>query len=710
MIASPVKNFFLLLVFAAAYSKQSAAQICINKYASLRYKGTTFDTFTHSIVTPHNEIVSTGRLYDYNTAGHIAKFSEKGTPIWSYQYTLDFYDFIKAIFFKAVNISDIANTRDGGFIIAGNVEQVLSPFGLPPPVKKWGLMAKIDKFGQVTWTKTLSNMGEFSFSNIYQTADGDYIAYLSADNGKKKGPGDHSYGRVMRVDPGGKIKWSTFLFTYLFDAGGLGVDNKRGITQGRNNNIIIADVVHETTPAGAIKEGNLHFLEVDYSTGKMIWETNYEYPAPANDTAYLPDIVNAMELPNGKFSFITTLYLPGAADRLIKKGVNIITSNKGIVEKVVAYIPGDGSTVRITGAAIDKNNGTRTLLINKGGKGILMNIDDEGRVNWQHGYNDGAGEFPANCFSAGKNGYNIFMSNNQSLQSRLVITDAAGAIDCVNETADIIVTPASLNYGRDSVVTNSEIQLDDYYDYAHPLKRGDEYPLIKNIDCQETLACCTDVVDSSIVHHLAICEGKDFMLPDSSVIKDSGTYYVTYKTVLGCDSIVFYQVSLDKEVSKLTVGNDTCLNGQQSLTITATEGFEKYYWMNSTQSSGAGFTITEPGKYFVGVENVCGSKTDSIEIFEECDYRVYMPTAFTPNADGINDYFRIPPSNKNHLNILSVYNRQGKLVFQTRNAAIGWDGTYKNEPMNADTYVWYLEMTGLSGNRVARKGYVVLIR
>ena len=283
-----IKIFFVALI--ALVTQQSTAQICINKFAAIRYTGTTYDTFTHAVVTANNELISAGRVYDYNEAGHIAKFSEKGTPIWSYLYTLDFYDFIKLVFFKTIHFSEIISAKDGGFLTAGNVDQVLSPFGNPPPVKKWGLLAKMDRFGKVAWTKSVTNAGgELNFSNIYETSDGDYIAYLAVDNGKKRGAGDHSYGRVLRIDATGKIKWSTFLFTYLFDAGGLGVSNNRTITQAKNNQIIIADVVHKTIALnGQIKEGNLHFFELNYTTGKVSWEKSYEYPDKIKEvrTAY----------------------------------------------------------------------------------------------------------------------------------------------------------------------------------------------------------------------------------------------------------------------------------------------------------------------------------------------------------------------------------------------------------------------------------------
>ena len=232
MIARPLKSPLYLFIFSLACTTciHMDAQICINKFSSLKFQGSTFDTITCSDVTINGEIISAGKLFDYNHGAHIAKYSAKGSPVWSYRYSLDFYDFIKLVFFGSVNVEEVESLADGGAIIAGNVEQVLSPWGNPPPVKKWALISRIDRFGRVVWTKSLSADGELNFTNIYKTNDGDMIAYLAADNGYKKAAGDHSYNRVLCIGADGTVKWSTYLFTFLFDAGGLGVSNKRKLS------------------------------------------------------------------------------------------------------------------------------------------------------------------------------------------------------------------------------------------------------------------------------------------------------------------------------------------------------------------------------------------------------------------------------------------------------------------------------------------------
>ena len=710
VVNSTIKFILVIVIIMSCHSVQG--QICVNRYLSLVYKGTDYGTFSRTIYTK-NQLLAVGTLTD--GSGHIALFSANGTPLWSYKYRLDYYDFIKAIFFKTVRFTDALATSDGGYLISGNVDQVLSPYGLPPPVKKYALLIKIDPFGKVLWNKTLSNMGELSFSTLTETAAGDYVAYLATDNGSKKMPGDHSYGKVIRVSPDGSIKWSTQLFTFLFDAGGLGLTARQAITQCRNTDIVVAQVVHKTIWAGShyrIYQGNLHLLQLDYSTGKVKRETSYEYPVPPSDSLFTPDIVQMNELPDGRLSLFTSLYLSAAGQpAFIKKGVQVITGNTGTFEKIIAYSPLDGSASEIKEVADDPVNGGKTIWIKTAaGEDILTNIAVNGQINWSKGYNNDGGRFPASSFTAGSKGNYIFGGNNVSFFNRLLVTDTEGAIDCVNLPAGIVAGTVPFDFPHDSVITSTTMNFDNYQDFAYPLKRKEDYPLNKNIDCLKTLACCTDYIDSTSFTHINLCETKTYLLPDSTVVKEAGDYYVITKSPLGCDSIRYYRITTDKDVRQLSLGQDTCITLSNNIRLQATEGYMDYFWNDNTMAAKANFTISHPGKYWVRVSNTCGSYSDTITIFDQCDYPVFMPRAFTPNYDHLNDYYRVPLLNKNKLIIFKIYNRWGKLVFQTTNPMEGWDGSLHNEPLPPDTFSYYLEMEGLSGKRIFTKGSFLLVR
>jgi gliding motility-associated-like protein len=93
-------------------------------------------------------------------------------------------------------------------------------------------------------------------------------------------------------------------------------------------------------------------------------------------------------------------------------------------------------------------------------------------------------------------------------------------------------------------------------------------------------------------------------------------------------------------------------------------------------------------------------------------YRKFaLPNAFTPNGDGRNDVFRIPPGVGVGLVRFEVYNRLGGRVFMTTDVSQGWDGTVDGVRQPAGAYVWVIEYVDLlTGKRVRLDGTVLLVR
>ncbi|HEY4288694.1 MAG TPA: gliding motility-associated C-terminal domain-containing protein [Puia sp.] len=103
----------------------------------------------------------------------------------------------------------------------------------------------------------------------------------------------------------------------------------------------------------------------------------------------------------------------------------------------------------------------------------------------------------------------------------------------------------------------------------------------------------------------------------------------------------------------------------------------------------------------------CESSTkELVEVF----YDLNMPNAFTPNGDGTNDIFRVPPVNPVMIRNMVVFNRWGGVVFSA-NGDAGWDGRFKGKPQPTGTYVWEIEyFDPFIKQVVMRKGFVELIR
>jgi len=90
-------------------------------------------------------------------------------------------------------------------------------------------------------------------------------------------------------------------------------------------------------------------------------------------------------------------------------------------------------------------------------------------------------------------------------------------------------------------------------------------------------------------------------------------------------------------------------------------------------------------------------------------YKLSMPNSFTPNGDGRNDVFRIPPSVTLDLEQFDVFDRWGNRVFSTKDIGKGWDGTWKGQECAPGVYVYIIKGKTVKGE-VLSKGTVILVR
>ncbi|MEO7043739.1 MAG: PKD domain-containing protein [Ferruginibacter sp.] len=106
--------------------------------------------------------------------------------------------------------------------------------------------------------------------------------------------------------------------------------------------------------------------------------------------------------------------------------------------------------------------------------------------------------------------------------------------------------------------------------------------------------------------------------------------------------------------------------------------------------------------------------TANLQLKLQCQAdKVFIPNAFTPNNDGLNDRFNI--KGISIVKHLVIYGRWGNIIYERSNynaaaTSAGWDGNYKGQPMPADTYVYFAEMECSNGESFIRKGTVVLVR
>ena len=89
--------------------------------------------------------------------------------------------------------------------------------------------------------------------------------------------------------------------------------------------------------------------------------------------------------------------------------------------------------------------------------------------------------------------------------------------------------------------------------------------------------------------------------------------------------------------------------------------------------------------------------------------KIFVPNAFTPNGDNLNEFF-VPICYGATIKLFKVYNRFGQQVFSYEENEKGWNGKFKGEQQIPGTYVWYMEALGVNKKIQTQKGSVILIR
>lgn len=110
-----------------------------------------------------------------------------------------------------------------------------------------------------------------------------------------------------------------------------------------------------------------------------------------------------------------------------------------------------------------------------------------------------------------------------------------------------------------------------------------------------------------------------------------------------------------------------------------------------------------------------GQSTANIAVSQAGDSRpahreLLIPNAFTPNGDGLHDYFKIANITNEKLIDFKVFNRWGTIMFRTTDPLEGWDGTNKGQAQPMGVYGYVIRIGYADGNVDTYKGTVTLLR
>lgn len=266
----------------------------------------------------------------------------------------------------------------------------------------------------------------------------------------------------------------------------------------------------------------------------------------------------------------------------------------------------------------------------------------------------------------------------------------------------------STNTGCDSII---QINIDFFqteWDQAFEICFGSSVQIGQNIyydegtytDVLTASTGCDSILHTSIAYlqppllppDSAICEGQSMFLDlsylntptiewwngstsETYTITQPGVYWVTalLDSCWATDSI---NIDLHYNPEYFPEEKTLCLGEDLLLALDPDNG--EVYW--NTGINNSTLAISESGVYTAQIENACGNYTYEADIeVVNCDCNVFIPNSFTPNGDGLNDYFEVKQTCEVFDYELFMFDRWGGIIYTSNDPDDIWDGSISND-------------------------------
>lgn len=159
----------------------------------------------------------------------------------------------------------------------------------------------------------------------------------------------------------------------------------------------------------------------------------------------------------------------------------------------------------------------------------------------------------------------------------------------------------------------------------------------------------------------------------------------------------------------LRFSQDTLVCRNSKLTLFVENAVE-VRWSTGTFEPTLDIYPEEPTVLYANIVTLNGEDTTIYVHVNIYDCELFVPTAFTPNGDGLNDEFLVhAPANFTGYECV-IFDRQGRTIFQSKSIYYGWDGTFEGKPISPGAYFYAITYRDELNEKHVQKGQVVLIR
>ncbi|MBS1622087.1 MAG: gliding motility-associated C-terminal domain-containing protein [Bacteroidetes bacterium] len=598
-------------------------------------------------------------------------------------------------------------TGDGGTIVGGYTDSKDGDVSPQPNRDYWDLwLVKLDKCGTIQWERSFGGTGYESARDIAQTSDGGYIVLgetNSTDGGVVAGFGGTKDIWLLKLTASGTLQWQK-----RYGGSGLDIGNHIEITS--DGGFLIAassssndgDITgnHGT---GGYTDGVLMKIS---ATGAVQWskcfggsknEELFDFRI-INGTTYLAGFTNSTDgdIPPDQKNYDVWLLAIDA------NGNKVFSKIYGGSQNDVAYCLTQGTDGSLTLAGYTTSNDGDV----SGAKGSqdywVLNVDQKGKLNWQKVLGGTDAEYAKTIITDKDSSYivgGITYSNDGDVTGSLGKADywtvklsTKGTVIWKNNWG------GSNNDNLRYMIRNSET--DEYY-LAGDSESGDG-------DFSSSLG----ETDFGIIK-LKLPELK---IKDSAVC-DISSFIAkqdTIRDICGNDSVLvnYNPILLNGPFNNIRK-QDTVFTGQ-SITLHA-NGNGTIFWTNDPTLSCTACTDPVATPLTTTTYTATNYLSDGCQVPDKFtvvvlkDAVVMMPNAFTPNSDGLNDYFgpigKVPDGYK-----LQLYNRNGEIVFRSSSVNQRWNGMYNGKLQPTSVFIYLIDYKDLQNKPHQQKGTFMLIR
>lgn len=601
----------------------------------------------------------------------------------------------------------IKNTSDGGTIIGGYTTSKDGDVSPQSSRDYWDLwVLKLDKCENIQWEKSFGGTGYESARDVAQTSDGGYIVLgetNSTDGGVVAGYGGTKDIWLLKLNASGALQWQK-----RFGGSGLDIGNHLEVTSDGGYLIAASSSsndgdINGNHGTGGYTDGVLMKIS---STGVLEWSKCYGGSKNEelfdfkiiNGKIFLAGFTNSTDgdIPPDQKNYDVWLLAVDAT------GNKVFSNIYGGSQNDVAYCMTVGADGSLTLAGYTTSNDGDV----SGAKGSqdywVLNVDQKGKLNWQKVLGGSDAEYAKTIVTDKDSSYII---GGVTYSADGDVTGSLGKADYwtvkLSSKGNVIWKKNWGGSGNDNM---------RYMIYD---KATDEYYLAGDSESADG-----DFSNSKGETDFGIIKLKTLELTtrDSAVCNIGSFVPVrdTLRDVCGNDSVIvnYSPVLLNGPFNNIRK-QDTVFAGQ-SVTLHA-NGNGTIFWNSSSTLSCTACPDPVASPLATTTYTATNYLSDGCQVTDQFtvvvlkDAVVMMPNAFTPNGDGLNDYFgpigKVPEGYK-----LLLYNRNGEVVFQSSSINQRWDGKHHGKLQPASVFIYLIDYKDLQNKTHQQKGTFTLIR